>query len=151
MNALLIAAASLTILVGLAHSVLGEKYILKRLFRRTELPHLFGSDWFTRRTLRFAWHLTTVAWWGFGMMLILLTGSSQLVSADVILMPIAGVFLLSAILAGVFTRGRHLSWVIFLVIGGVALYLATTGVRESENDRSPHSVLPGAGNPRSPA
>ena len=61
---LLFLAAGLVLLVGLAHSYLGERYILIRLFRRSDLPHLFGSDVFTRRTLRFAWHLTTVAWWG---------------------------------------------------------------------------------------
>ena len=50
--------------LGLFHSVLGEKYILIRLFRREDLPKLFGTDDFTKRTLRFAWHLTTVAYWG---------------------------------------------------------------------------------------
>lgn len=39
---------------------------LVRLFRRADLPHLFGSDLFTRRTLRLAWHLTSVARLGFG-------------------------------------------------------------------------------------
>lgn len=57
----LTAAAVLLLLIGLAHSYLGERYIFVRLFR-LELTKLFGSDWFTERTLRFAWHLTTVAW-----------------------------------------------------------------------------------------
>jgi hypothetical protein len=56
---LLYAAAALIALLGLAHSVLGEQYILIRLFRR-DLPKLFGGPEFTWRTLRFAWHLTTV-------------------------------------------------------------------------------------------
>ena len=59
-----IVAAILCFGVGLAHSVLGEKYILIRLFRRPDLPKLFGGTEFTVRTLRFAWHLTTIAWWG---------------------------------------------------------------------------------------
>ena len=61
-NGWLRSAATLAVGVGLAHSYLGERYILTRLFRRTPLPPLFGSDTFTRRTLRFAWHITTVAW-----------------------------------------------------------------------------------------
>ena len=61
---MLVAAASLMILLGLAHSVLGECYLLIRLFRRPDLPKLFGSTAFTTRTLRFAWHLTTVIAWG---------------------------------------------------------------------------------------
>lgn len=60
-----VVGAALALGVGAAHSYLGERYILIRLFRRPDLPHLFGSDLFTRRTLRFAWHLTTLAWWGF--------------------------------------------------------------------------------------
>lgn len=55
----LLMAALLAFGLGLAHSVLGERYILRRLLRRPDLPALFGSDDFTKRTLRFAWHLTT--------------------------------------------------------------------------------------------
>ncbi|HSC80175.1 MAG TPA: hypothetical protein VLC08_07470, partial [Chitinolyticbacter sp.] len=65
-------AALLAGLLGLAHSVLGECYILIRLFRRQDLPKLFGSQDFTLRTLRFAWHLTTLAWWGFAALLLAL-------------------------------------------------------------------------------
>src|SRR5258708_4429486 len=57
-------AAALTFGVGVAHSVLGERYILVRLFRRPDLPKLFGGTEFTTRTLRLAWHATTIAWWG---------------------------------------------------------------------------------------
>ncbi|MBA7630226.1 MAG: hypothetical protein GH143_08270 [Calditrichaeota bacterium] len=53
MNAYLIVGAVLTFAIGLAHSYLGERYILIRLFRRSNLPQLFGSDDFTKRTLRF--------------------------------------------------------------------------------------------------
>ena len=66
---MLVTGAFLAIFVGLVHSYLGERYILTRLFKR-ELPKLLGSDWFTKRVLRFAWHLTTVAWWGFAVILI---------------------------------------------------------------------------------
>ena len=47
-------AALLIVLLGLAHSILGERYILGRLFRRSDLPKIFGSADFTVRTLRFA-------------------------------------------------------------------------------------------------
>jgi hypothetical protein len=67
----MIAAAVLLVAIGAAHSYLGERYILIRLFRlfRRDLPKLFGSDWFTKRTLRFAWHITTVMFWGFAALL----------------------------------------------------------------------------------
>jgi len=62
MNALLFLAAALALLLAAAHSYLGERYILIRLLRRTDLPRLFGGVEFTKQTLRFAWHLTSVAW-----------------------------------------------------------------------------------------
>ena len=57
MEILLYLAAFLAVAVGIAHSYLGEHYILIRLFRRDGIPTLFGSPEFTIRTLRFAWHL----------------------------------------------------------------------------------------------
>ncbi len=71
-------AALLYFALGLAHSALGEKYILTRLFRRADLPNLFGSPEFTVRTLRFAWHVTTVAWFGFGVLLLFAIGGIAL-------------------------------------------------------------------------
>jgi hypothetical protein len=62
-------AAFLAFTVGLVHSVLGERYILIRLFRSADLPRLFGGTAVTIRTLRFSWHITTVAWWGFAVVL----------------------------------------------------------------------------------
>ncbi|MDC7807411.1 hypothetical protein PQS31_11325 [Luteimonas sp BLCC-B24] len=58
MEALLYLAAFLAATLGVAHSILGERYILVRLFRRNNLPKLFGGTEFTTRTLRFAWHIT---------------------------------------------------------------------------------------------
>ena len=117
---LYLVAALLTFGVGLAHSILGEKYILMRLFRRTDLPKLFGATEFTVRTLRFAWHITTVAWWGAAVLFFLMAQgplSSALVSGV-----LAVVFLTSAGVTVVASRGRHLAWPVFLAIGIIALY-----------------------------
>ena len=54
-------AAIILLILGVTHSYLGEKYILIRLFKRTNIPRLYGSDDFTKNTLRFAWHITTFA------------------------------------------------------------------------------------------
>ena len=111
---LLVAAALLTATAA-AHSFLGERYILTRLFRRDNLPRLFGSDWFTKRTLRFAWHLTSVAWLGFAALLVL--GAEGVIpSSTALLRVIAATFFLSAIIAGLASRGKHLSWPVFLAI-----------------------------------
>ncbi len=117
-------AAVLCFGVGLAHSVLGERYILIRLFRRSDLPKLFGGTEFTARTLRFAWHLTTIAWWGAAVMFFRMAQGpmSSLWTSRIL----AGIFLTSAVVALIGSRGRHLAWPVFLVIGVIALYGSLT-------------------------
>jgi hypothetical protein len=118
MNALLFLAAALALLLAAAHSYLGERYILIRLLRRTDLPRLFGGVEFTKQTLRFAWHLTSVAWAGFAALLavqaVAPSGSwraeGQVISVT---------FALSGFAALVGSRGRHLSWVVFLAIAAL--------------------------------
>lgn len=124
-TAALILGSTLAFAIGVAHSVLGERYILIRLFRRADLPHSFGDDWFTRRTLRFAWHLTTVSWWGFGGILLAFAVSEYSAPRVIVLWVTAVVFFVSAVLAAGFTHGRHLSWVVFLFIAVVSSYAAT--------------------------
>ncbi|HMB93696.1 MAG TPA: hypothetical protein VKP65_22785 [Rhodothermales bacterium] len=117
---LLIIAAILLIAIGLAHSVLGERYVLIRLFRR-EVPKLFGSETYTKRTLRFAWHITTVAWWGFAALLL---ASLEDPSRAVYLKIISVTFLVSGVVALVGSRGRHYSWVVFLAVAVLAWWAA---------------------------
>ena len=114
-----IVGATLAFGVGAAHSYLGERYILIRLFRRPDLPQLFGSDVFTRRTLRFTWHLTTLAWWGLGVLLLLL---AQDASTAALGAAIAGTFAATALLTLLGSRGRHLAWPVFLGIAAAAWY-----------------------------
>lgn len=119
MNFYFVVAASLILAIGVAHSWLGERYILMRLFRRQNIPHLLGSDVFTKRTLRFAWHLTTVFWVGIAAMLLILASYPLDASARMLSRVIAATFLVSAVAALVGSRGRHLSWVVFLLIAGM--------------------------------
>ncbi|GAB2489122.1 hypothetical protein GCM10027266_00980 [Arenimonas alkanexedens] len=108
--------------LGAAHSWLGERYILTRLFRRSNLPELFGSSDFTTRTLRFAWHITTIAWFGFAALL-LQAGRGDLTVSG--MLQIVGVTALaSGFLPLLLTRGKHLSWLVLFVIGGIALWCA---------------------------
>lgn len=122
MATLLYLAAFLAIALGIAHSVLGEKYILIRLFRREDLPRLFGSAAFTTRTLRFAWHITTVAWIGFGALLVH-AGRGDLTPSGTLHI-IGATCIVSGFLPLVITRGRHLSWLVLFAIGGIAFWCA---------------------------
>jgi hypothetical protein len=112
-------AAFLFAALGLAHSVLGERYILIRLFRRDDLPRLFGGTEFTKRTLRFAWHLTTILSFGFAALLVQLATDAP---ASVLVRTIGWISILSGFLPLVFTRGRHLSWLGLFAAGGLCLF-----------------------------
>lgn len=117
---LYLVAAFLAFSVGVAHSVLGERYILIRLFRRSDLPQLFGGTEFTTRTLRFAWYLTTIAWWSAAALFFALA-QAPLTSNQVSV--ILGVmFALTALVTFLVSRGRHLAWPVFLAIAAIAFY-----------------------------
>lgn len=104
----LVAAACLTAVLALAHSVLGERFILRRLMHR-DLPHLFGGDAFTKRTLRFAWHALTIAWIGIAAILVWAPGA---VTVSITLVVLAA----TALITVTVSRGQHLSWVVDLVV-----------------------------------
>ena len=129
MNPGLLIAGALVVLVALAHSLLGERYILRRLFRRGGLPRLFGGEWFTRQTLRFAWHITSLAWIGLAAILLFL-GLDATTGSETVLRMVALIFALTGLVAAVASKGRHLSWPVFLAIAALAWLgaSASTGV-----------------------
>ena len=112
-------AALLIVALGLAHSALGERYILTRLFRRTDLPKIFGSEDFTRQTLRFAWHITTVAWFGIGALVF--AASQGRLTSQAAMQVIGYTAIASGFLPLIHTRGKHLSWLVMFAIGGLIL------------------------------
>jgi len=120
---MLVVAAMLLLFLGLAHSLLGEKFILIRLFRRNDIPNLFGSDHFTKATLRFAWHLTTIAWFGFSAILIFLAQDTPRLKPN-LLYCTAVTFFISGVLSCGFSKGKHLSWIVFWLISALAFSAA---------------------------
>jgi hypothetical protein len=115
MRALLFPAAGLMLLLSAAHSYLGERYILIRLFRHADLPRLFGGTEFTKRTLRFAWHLTSVLALGFAALLVVLAAGTRDLSRAAAVV-VSATFLLGGFVALIGSRGRHLSWVVLFAI-----------------------------------
>lgn len=113
-------AALLAVLLAVAHSSLGERFLLMRLFRRQDLPRLFGSDLFTRRTLRFAWHLTSVAWLGLAAALILQAGQDLERARDGLLLALSLTFLASGAITALVSRGRHLAWPVLMAVALLA-------------------------------
>jgi len=117
---LLYLAALLLIAIGIAHSYLGERYILIRLFRRDNLPKILGSTEFTKNTLRFAWHITTLAWFGIAAILLYFAKVQPMPRAIGLI--IGTTFIIHGVIALAGSRGRHLSWPVFFIIGLASLY-----------------------------
>ena len=113
---MILLATVILILIGVLHSYLGEKYILIRLFKRDNIPHLLGGDHFTKGTLRFCWHIMSVA--AFGFAAILYNNAEDIF----VLTTIGLVFLVSALLSIFYTKGKHLSWVAFLIVSMICFW-----------------------------
>ncbi|MGF1765275.1 hypothetical protein [Aliivibrio kagoshimensis] len=107
-------AAGILVCVAFVHSYFGERYMLMRLFKRDNLPTLFGSDDFTIKTLRFAWHVTSIAWLGFAGIIVSLAQPE--LNKSVLLNIIAVTFGIHFLIALLGSKGKHLSWVVFLLI-----------------------------------
>jgi hypothetical protein len=120
MSAPLIAAGVLSVLFGVAHSYVGERRVVRFLCGRPDVPPLWGSVALMRRTIRFAWHLTSIAWVGSGALLFLFARHLAEPSARIGARVIAGTFLVSAVAAFLWSRGRHPAWAICLVIAVLA-------------------------------
>lgn len=110
---MLYSAAFLVVVLGLAHSVLGERHIFGRVFRPMRLSRYMTG------ILRLAWHVTTLAWFGFAVLLVQLGQGS--LPASVAARTIAWTFIASGVLPLVFTRGKHWSWLVMFLIGGLSL------------------------------
>ena len=116
MNVMLLVAGLLSALIGIAHSVLGERLLLGPLFERGDLPKLLGSAAFARRTLRFTWHLTTVLLLGIGVMMMILSLAPLDSQSACILRVLAISFAVCSLLSLIGARARHFSWWVFLII-----------------------------------
>jgi hypothetical protein len=105
MNPYLLVTAGLFLLVSALHSILGERFIL-RVPLTMSWPHP-ESERFKKRTLRFAWHLTSLTWVGIAAVVML---SPSRPTLDILTLVTLG----SGVLTFWVSRGAHLAWPIFL-------------------------------------
>ena len=108
-------AAITTVIIGVAHSTLGERLIFPRLFRAENLPRLRGSVEYTRSILRWAWHLTSLAWVGFAYLLFVIAAGKTPTALELSRI-IAVIFGLTCIVAFATTRGRHVAWPLLALV-----------------------------------
>ncbi len=106
--------------IGLIHSFLGEKVIVKPLLAGSSLSG------FANRTVRIAWHMTTLFWFAIAACFIALQfGTGKFVKHFLLIQAVA--FGIAFIISIMNSKGRHISWTGFLAAAILSGYLATMG------------------------
>jgi len=123
---MLYSAFVLILLLGLAHSWLGERKLIQPVIALEVFPALLGSDKLAKSTLRVSWHLLSLCWWGIAALLFYYANSNLPVPTPLLWM-ISGLFGLSGLAALYFSRGKHKSWVIFFAIAAITGWEAVAG------------------------
>ncbi|MBU3916731.1 hypothetical protein KKA14_14465 [bacterium] len=118
MNIYFLIAAILILLIAVAHSVLGERMLIMPL-HRMDLSEIKLPDAISKQILRFAWHLTTIVWWGAGFLVIYYARLGNTGNNGLPVKIISITFLLSSIFSFIWVRGKHFSWYVFLAIAAL--------------------------------
>lgn len=122
---MLIAAATLTVLVGLFHSIAGEIRLIRPLLATPGLPTLGHGPWYVRALIRTAWHLTTLTWWGLAVMMLIIHGDPA-PQHRALLAICSAIFAISGLAALTLSRAKHPAWLAFLPIAALLLIAAWT-------------------------
>ncbi len=129
MNTYFIAAAVLAFVVGLAHSVLGEIMIFRRMRKPGRVIPTDGGGILLGSNVRIlwaSWHVLTAFGWGMAAILVWLSRSaSGNVDIAVIGHAIEMSMLIGSVLVLVATRGRHPGWIGLLGVA-VLVWLGRT-------------------------
>jgi len=109
-------AGCIAIILSLAHSILGERMVLRRLMawdgRGSDGSKQLSEQ--QRRVLWASWHLVTVFGLGFAATLLRASGSESFAGTPMVL---AVTFLAAALYWFWATRGRHPAWILLVAIG----------------------------------
>lgn len=108
---LLLVGALLLAVIGFMHSYLGERFVLSRILALPDLPKLRGSREYMQSLLRWAWHLTSIAWWGTGITLVALWSGRGLAAIGTIS---TATFALHGLIMVIVNR-RHPAWPLFFL------------------------------------
>jgi hypothetical protein len=111
----LLIAGLLAVFISVVHSWLGEKRVIGPLLA---LDHREGplARGFMRRLVRYAWHITSIAWTGMGLALVVLARSPLEPTGRLVAGVIGATFLVMGAMTLIAGRGRHLAWLVFLAI-----------------------------------
>jgi hypothetical protein len=128
MNWWLLTAAVLVLGAGMAHSLLGEKVVLRRVYRRATdegQNRRAADDPVTRQTLRLAWHSLTVALVGYSGLLFVAAADGAAFGGNwrAVMRLLSATFAGLAALSLLVARGRHVGWMWFAAVA-VATWLS---------------------------
>lgn len=110
---MLFTAALLIFLVGCMHSVLGGRRLIGPIARMGDLPVILGDVRLSRLTLRAGWHGLTAAYWAIASLLAYMQARPEATNTPFLVMA-AALFGATGLAALILSRGRHLSWAMFL-------------------------------------
>ena len=80
---------------------------------RADLSGILRRERFQKKIIRFAWHLTSVAWLGFAGVIIGLKRPGSIAFIGIV---IAVTFAIHAFITAFSSRGKHFAWIFFLLI-----------------------------------
>lgn len=116
----LLVAAVLTLGVSFVHSWLGERVLIRPLLAAPASQGPLARG-FMRGIIRHAWHVTSLAWAGMGLVLAGFAFAPLDPQGRWAVAAIGAVFLAHGLYVLAISRGRHLVWLAFLAIGGLAI------------------------------
>jgi hypothetical protein len=117
MNYYLLSSGVLTILLAVAHSIIGERSIIGPIQKTSGLPRVQGSDRQTKLTLRFTWHVTSVLGIGTAVVLIAYSRWAILTPDQVfIARALSATYLTCFVISIIGSRAKHPSWIIFALV-----------------------------------
>jgi hypothetical protein len=116
-NNYLLASAILLIILALAHSLFGEIGMINPLVKSKGVPAFRGSVRFTKDTMRFAWHITSILGLGFAAVILYYGTLDQLDDDERRVLEIFTItFAISFVVSLIGSRGKHPAWIAFLLI-----------------------------------
>jgi hypothetical protein len=113
MNVAFLIVAVVLFMLGIAHSAFGEKLLLIPMAKEKSVD-LFKQKPYMVSVMRFAWHITSIAWWG---MALIVLDFAQIGDPSIFsVYALAGTFALTGIIILAFSKGLHPAWFFFLAI-----------------------------------
>ncbi len=116
MDVVLLLAGVLLLGVGVVHSWLGEVRLIGPLLSPAGRSGVLAQSSYARNVLRFAWHLTTLTWWGMGLSVAALAAPFAVDPRVALLFGTGVTCLLMGLIILAVGRGRHLAWPVFLAV-----------------------------------